>query len=80
MLFRHFKNEKGMSLVEVLVSVGISVIVSFVMATMMVNMSTDQKALQEKYTVLELKNTVLTALSNPTICTAQLAAGSPTLN
>jgi type II secretory pathway pseudopilin PulG len=73
-------NQKGMSLVEVLVSIGISTVISFVMATTMVNVSRDQRALQEKYNQLELKNDLLTAFANTDICLSQLNQNSPTLN
>lgn len=73
-------NQKGMSLVEVLVSIGISTVISFVMATTMVNVSRDQRALQEKYNQLELKNDLLTAFANSDICLSQLNQNSPTLN
>jgi prepilin-type N-terminal cleavage/methylation domain-containing protein len=73
------KNEHGMSLIEVLIAVGISSIISFVMASVMVNVSTDQRALQEKYSLLELKNDLLVAFSNTDICLAQLNQNSPRL-
>lgn len=68
-----FFNTRGMSLVEVLVSLGITVILMSATASMFVTQQRENRALNQKLEMIELKNQIMQAFQNPLNCTWQLA-------
>lgn len=68
-----FRLNKGISLIEVLVSVGIMSILALAMTTMISNQSKEIKALEEKYTAVDVKNQLEKLLSSPTYCGCLMA-------
>lgn len=68
---------RGFSLIEVLVLLGILSVVGLGAATMISQLSTEQMIIGQKYEMLDLKQTMLNALSNPATCVCML---NPTNN
>lgn len=68
------RNDKGQSLVQVLVSMGIMAILVSAMASFMSDSYKSTKALSQKLEALELKNTLQSAFLNTKNCTCQVSA------
>lgn len=62
------KNQKGFSLVEVLVASFLMLILGLAMVTMTVNQQRQNKALQQKLDVMEVEQTLLRLLAEPQSC------------
>lgn len=67
-------------MIEALVVLGILGIISYTMTTTVANMAKEQRALQEKFSLLELKQEILAAIGDSTICTSFLNKTHPILN
>ncbi len=73
-------NRSGFSLIELLLAVSIMSILALGFSTMLVNVSREQRSMQEKFGLLELQNTMMSAFADGSTCLAQLNQNSPTLN
>lgn len=73
-------NEKGMSLVEVMVVSGILAISGLVLMNLISGQSQMQKSLAQKSEMQDLKQSLLSALSNPATCACQLNPANNTSN
>jgi prepilin-type N-terminal cleavage/methylation domain-containing protein len=67
------RRTNGFALIEVIVAAGILAIVSLGVAQVITNMAKEQRSLTEKFGILDMQNTMMTALSNPDVCYAQLS-------
>lgn len=61
-----------MSLVEVLVSLGITVILMSATASMFVTQQRENRALNQKLEMMDLKNQIMQAFQNSSTCTWQI--------
>lgn len=68
----NFFNNRGMSLVEVLVSLGITVILMSATASMFVTQQRENRALNQKLEMVDLKNQIMQAFQNSSTCTWQI--------
>lgn len=69
-------NQRGQSIVQVLISIGLMGILMTAFATMMTNQSRETQALTEKLASLDFSRTVTQYLSNSTTCSAMFAASN----
>lgn len=67
-LISALKDNKGFSLVEVLVSVGIGAVVMLAFSSMMANQNKETKALRETLASLDLQKTLISVLANGSVC------------
>lgn len=67
-----WRNDKGMSLVEVLVAVAIMGFLAFALTTQIIAQQRESKALAEKLGALDLQQFLLSILSNGSVCSFQL--------
>lgn len=70
-------NERGQSLVQVLVSIAIAGIVMASFSSMMVNQQREARALTEKLAASDLEKTAIAALADGTICNYVLNSPTP---
>lgn len=71
-MFKFFKSNHGISLIETLVTVGIVAIVASATASMFISQQKEAKALYQKSEIVELKNLLIQVFKDPSICTWQL--------
>ncbi len=75
-----FKLKQGFSLVEALVVVGLMSLVVMGMSMLVYNMTNNQAILQEKFSAIDIKNSLVSVFSRPEMCVAQLQACAPTMD
>ncbi|MFL5784918.1 MAG: type II secretion system protein [Bacteriovoracaceae bacterium] len=66
-------NQRGFSLIQMMMAIGISGILAVAIASMTSNMNKDAKALGEKLASIDLTNLLLTSWADPSLCTTQLS-------
>lgn len=74
------KNEKGLSLVETMIAVGIIGIVAAGIASSISNLQTENRALQEKLALMDLKNASIKLFADVISCKAQITSYPTTIN
>lgn len=77
-ILKFIRNPRGFSIIEVLITVSIMSMMAMGIATLVVNATKDQRAIQEKFAMLEVQNSVLSSFSNSATCLQQLTGGAPT--
>ncbi len=76
-IFKLLARQNGFSLIEAMLVVGILSFLGVGLSSIIVNVTREQRASQEKLGLLDVKNTLMTAMNNSALCQSQLNQGSP---